>query len=82
MLTLLEVRGPGGRVRRCDDGCLSAEGGRCRCVCCGVNHGVGVNMAIENARECLEWWRDVEHDRRCGEVGELRQVTDQPWLFE
>lgn len=82
MLAVLEVTRPGCHPRRCDAGCYYGEAIRCRCPCEGVNHGVGFNGAVENTGECLEWLRELLHERRCGEVAEISRLTDQPLLFE
>ena len=34
----------------CDDRCYDAKHQTCVCVCGGVNHGVGLRRASENAR--------------------------------
>lgn len=37
--------------RRCDARCHRATKPRCRCVCGGVNHGVGLGQAVINTRQ-------------------------------
>ena len=46
-MILIEVRDNNGVVGRCDARCYEAGTPRCRCVCGGVNHGVGLNAAIK-----------------------------------
>lgn len=41
----------GGRTRRCDRRCYDGRGKRCRCICQGRNHGVGLQRALEQTRE-------------------------------
>lgn len=82
MGAVLEVRRPGCHSQRCDVGCFEGEAIRCRCPCQGINHGVGFNLAVENTRECVEWLRELLHERRCGERVEISVLDDQPLLFE
>lgn len=82
MRSVLRVTRPGCHPQECGKGCYWGEAIRCRCVCHGINHGVGFNQAIENTRECLEWFRELLHGRRCGERVEISAVEIQPWLFE
>lgn len=56
MTTLLVVYNSDGCVGRCDAKCYNATCEDCTCVCGGVNHGVGVNQAIENTKELAEEW--------------------------
>jgi hypothetical protein len=37
-----------GKKRRCDSRCYKATGGKCKCICGGLNHGVGLVKAINN----------------------------------
>jgi len=39
---------------RCDAKCYSANGGKCDCICGGLNHGVGVEKAMDNTRTLAE----------------------------
>jgi hypothetical protein len=53
MATLITVTHPGGgnKTRTCDASCYEAKGigsKACRCVCRGINHGVGPAKAYEN----------------------------------
>jgi hypothetical protein len=34
--------------RRCDEKCYGASGGKCGCVCGGMNHGKGLSVAMQN----------------------------------
>lgn len=43
----------GGRTRRCDAKCYNAKGRKCRCICGGLNHGVGLNQAAINASKLV-----------------------------
>ena len=53
MTTLIEVRDKDGHLtRRCDARCYNAKGPKCRCVCDGVNHGVGLIEAKAWTRLC------------------------------
>lgn len=53
MPVLITVQNPNGgkHGRRCDQGCYGAVrviADKCRCVCGGANHGVGLTKAREN----------------------------------
>lgn len=58
MTTLISVYTSDGCVGRCDAKCYLAKHPRCRCVCGGANHGVGLNRAIANTTERAEQWLD------------------------
>ena len=66
MTTLLEIRdGSGKLVGRCDARCYNAKHDDCTCICHGKNHGIGLDVAIEQTRlEYKEWTTnfDSEHD--------------------
>jgi len=49
MVTVIEARRPDGSLtRRCDARCYAAKGTTCRCICGGINHGVGLRQTIDN----------------------------------
>lgn len=35
-------------VGRCDAKCYRATGSKCKCICGGKNHGVGISQAFKN----------------------------------
>jgi hypothetical protein len=49
MILLTEKIGQG-PTRRCDSRCYNAQGGQCKCICGGRNHGAGIDKALENVR--------------------------------
>ena len=51
MATLIKVVTKGGVVRRCDARCYNARRPKCVCICGGVNHGAGLEKAVENIRQ-------------------------------
>lgn len=60
MTTLIEVmKSDGTLVGRCDERCYNATGKRCRCICRGVNHGVGLVQASESL---LAKGEKISHD--------------------
>ncbi len=50
-MQLMSVYNPEGLQGRCDEKCYNATSTRCVCICGGVNHGVGLDKAIENTRD-------------------------------
>lgn len=55
MTTLITYKpNDGPATRRCDAKCYNAKGSQCKCVCAGINHGVGPNQAIDKTREHTE----------------------------
>lgn len=60
MTTLIVAREKDGSLAgRCDARCYNAKKPRCRCVCGGYNHGVGIDDAIENTRHFEEQLKDT-----------------------
>lgn len=61
MATLIEYRDGQGKVAgRCDAKCYNAKGPTCKCVCGGVNHGVGIDEAIQNTHEYHDFLKDAQ----------------------
>lgn len=51
MPAMIEVYNDLGQcVGRCDSKCYEAKDSGCSCICGGINHGVGLESAIENTR--------------------------------
>ncbi len=48
MTVLITVRNGQQMLGRCDATCYNAKGDRCRCICGGINHGVGELQAQYN----------------------------------
>jgi len=46
-MVTLAVMTLGGKKRRCDARCYSAKRDKCRCICGGTHHGMGLDKAIE-----------------------------------
>jgi hypothetical protein len=53
-MTILEVRNANGVVGRCDSRCYDATHEDCDCICGGVNHSIGLKLAIECSRELTD----------------------------
>jgi len=51
MVTLISSTSSDGKHRVCCDICYNAKGPTCTCVCQGLNHGVGLDQAIQNTKE-------------------------------
>ncbi|MEU8378689.1 hypothetical protein [Streptosporangium sp. NPDC048865] len=57
MSTLLAIIWIGGRIKRCDARCYNArKGSDCDCVCEGLNHAVGREVAMILTRQQVEAW--------------------------
>ena len=55
MASVMSVSAPEGRnTRSCGSQCHNAKHTECSCICGGVNHGVGLNEAIDNTRLLME----------------------------
>jgi hypothetical protein len=54
MTTLISVGNSSGETRRCDAKCYNGHGKTCDCVCGGVNHGKGFNIAAQQVTERFE----------------------------
>lgn len=50
-------------VGRCDVNCWGGDDARCECLCGGMNHGVGLDAAIEQTRRMVDEWIE-EHRAR------------------
>lgn len=61
MTTLIQFRHKDGRLAgRCDAKCYNAKGLKCKCICGGRNHGVGINQAIHNTYDYKHWLEDAQ----------------------
>ncbi len=78
MTTVLSVHTSEGCVGRCDARCHEAHGPVCKCICGGVNHGVGAQQAADNVaemgQEILQRWR-AEH----GDAAPATMQLALPW---
>jgi hypothetical protein len=72
-MTLMQVGNSEG-VRRCDERCYGAEGGVCACCCGGLNHGAGLNRAIDNTRAIAAAWVAAGKESDAYFAPEARQV--------
>jgi hypothetical protein len=54
MKSLIVQTNSDGSQRRCDAKCTEATGSACKCICGGVNHGVGYSQAEENVTKYIE----------------------------
>jgi hypothetical protein len=55
-MTLIAVYTSDGCEGRCDAKCYNAKEPACDCICRGMNHGAGVQRAIDNTRLMAEAW--------------------------
>ena len=51
MSTLITQRIGSDHERRCDAKCYDAAGPECDCCCGGMNHGAGLQVALENTAD-------------------------------
>ncbi len=54
MTTLMAVYDNNGCRGRCDARCYNARTPECECVCGGINHGVGLEKAVDNTQRMAE----------------------------
>lgn len=54
MATLISTHNSNGCGGRCDSKCYDAEQPVCKCICGGVNHGVGLKRAIANTEVLID----------------------------
>jgi len=54
MTTLIAVYNSEGCVGRCDASCYNAKHDKCVCCCGGMNHGKGLQQAVENTQAMAE----------------------------
>lgn len=64
MTAVLTIRVGGSVAGSCGKSCYDADHPKCRCVCEGMDHGVGLEQAIVNARAHHARW--VERARADG----------------
>ena len=50
-MTLITVYKSKGSTRRCTAKCYDAANEKCSCVCGGLNHGKGQQIAVENTEK-------------------------------
>ncbi len=79
MTTLLTVGNSEGE-QRCDARCYNARGGKCSCCCGGRNHGVGLNVALEQTQEIAEGWLEVAARRGDDEARRILVELHSPQL--
>uniref|UniRef100_UPI003F49704C hypothetical protein n=1 Tax=Streptosporangium sp. CA-235898 TaxID=3240073 RepID=UPI003F49704C len=64
MATLLAIIRPGGRTQRCDARCYDArKGTACDCLCAGLNHAAGRDVAMILTRQQVQAWIAAARER-------------------
>lgn len=81
MATLITVKYANGTQRRCDAKCYNAKHPRCKCVCGGMNHGVGLNSAIRATEGLAEDYLEQISNPENPPV-RIKKTTPHPVLFE
>ena len=66
MSSLISEHNSDGCVGRCDAKCYNATSmaSECDCICNGMNHGAGINKALDNTREYADRWIEQFKERR------------------
>jgi len=64
-VVLIQQTSSSGQKRRCDARCYNGKHARCRCICGGRNHGVGLEKALRNTCEMAQ--RMIESARAAGQ---------------
>ena len=72
MTTLIHAQGAG--AGRCDAKCYDAKGTACDCVCGGLNHGAGLQVATDHTKHLAGQMLDEVHKRGGLISDELRQA--------
>jgi len=54
MVTLMQEIPAHGPIRRCTAKCYNAKKPKCRCICGGKNHGVGLRKAMEKIKQTVD----------------------------
>lgn len=80
MATLMAVYNSQGCVGRCDARCYNAKGPRCRCICGGKNHGVGLAKARDNTARMAD--AEVRANAREANPDKALRVTKVQWQLE
>ena len=73
MPALITVYQDGRKVAQCDAKCYNATRDHCRCVCAGVNHGVGLAEAARNTVDLDNWNVDPHASPKMKDDFELRK---------
>lgn len=74
MATLIsQISSSGGR-RRCDARCYNAKHDKCTCICGGLNHGKGLQQAIDNTKEIAEAMLEQANTTVAKEIFEQLQL--------
>ena len=83
MATLISYQSSDGSRGRCDARCYNAKHPRCKCICGGVNHGVGLRQAVLNTATMAEEWLEKYEDGQINRelVSEFIAIEKQMKLF-
>lgn len=82
MATLLSAYDRGTLYGRCDASCYAGTKTVCDCICGGVNHGVGLEVALANtAAMSEEWLKRDRSQRHSRSVTFDTPLVTQPKLF-
>lgn len=70
MTTLIAIRNSDGCIGRCDSRCYMATKNECGCICQGINHGVGFDIALANTKKFCDDW--IKKHKRQNPGGKLK----------
>lgn len=62
MVIIQEYAQNGTKLRRCDARCYNAKGKKCSCVCGAMNHGKGIDFAVQNGHYLLNELRKQHNE--------------------
>lgn len=68
-------------TRRCDSRCYNARGHRCECICGGVNHGSGLQVAQDHVRRMGEGLLEAFQLREAARRLQTEQSAGQLFMF-
>ena len=81
-MTLISYHSSGGdKGRRCDARCYNAKSAACDCICRGMNHGKGLNVAVEQTSRLAASWIERYGAEHPGEKVEFEGEGIQQSLF-
>lgn len=78
MAILIKAESNDGHQRLCSAKCYNAHGPDCTCICNGMNHGAGPELAAQNTQHLSQAWvNQVKNRITHHEAQRLQACADQ-----